>query len=284
MQFYMPGLIIMVVLIVVPVSKAVLMAFSDWNLLAPAPSHPFVGLKNFREIVSMTHFWKIIWVTIVYTLLSVAGKMFVGLGLALLLNRDFIGRSVARGLIIIPWAMPNVVSCTVFLVSLDPAYGLINKFLRNINLIEANFSFFSRPESALITVIIIAIWKYSPFVTIMILAELQNISKDLYDSASIDGAGMLRKFTNITWPLIQPVWRIVLILQIIWTMREFELVYLLTNGGPDNGTAIMGIDTYRNAFKFFKVGAASAESMFLLVFALVFAYFYIRSVRKNESN
>jgi multiple sugar transport system permease protein len=184
---------------------------------------------------------------------------------------------------IIPWAMPTVVACTVFLVSLDPSYGFFNWFLTKIGAIEKGFSFFSQPNSALLCIIVIGIWKYFPFATLMLLAELQSIPPELYDSAAIDGAGAFRKFAHITWPLLQPVWRVILILQTLWAIKEFELVFLITGGGPDNGTAIIGVDVYRNAFRFYKVGSASAEGIFLLIFSIIFAYFYFRSMREKRA-
>ena len=281
-QFYLPAMLVITVFILFPVYQAVTMAFSEWFLLSASPEHPFIGFANFQEIFSLTHFWKMVFVTFAYTFFGVGGKMLIGLGTALMLNRDFIGRGFVRGIMIIPWAMPTVVACTVFLLSLDPAYGILNATLQRIGLIPGGFQFFSKPEVALVTVVVIGVWKYFPFVTLMLLAALQGISDDYYDAASIDGANAIQKFRHITWPLLQPVWRIVLILQIIWTIREFELVFLITGGGPDNGTAIIGVDIYLNAFRFSKLGAASAEGMFLLLFSFVFASLYFLSLSRQN--
>ncbi len=273
-QFYFPALLIIAVLFIIPMVQLVRMAFSDWYLLSSKPGHPFVGLKNFKDVVSLVHIRKMVVATLTYTLLGVAGKMSVGLGIALLLNREFRGRILVRGLMVVPWAMPTVVACTIFLFSLDPTYGVINWLLVQLHIIKPDFSFFSIPGFALLTLIVISIWKFFPFVCLMLLAELQTISPTYYDAASIDGAGRLSKFRYITWPLLQPVWRVVLILQILWTVKEFELVFLITSGGPDNSTAVIGVDVYLNAFRFYRMGLASAEGIFLLLFSLGFAYYY----------
>jgi len=282
-QFYLPALAVMLALMMVPIVRSIAMAFTDWLLTSPSPNHPWVGLDNFLDLANVANFGRIVVVTLVYTAGCVVGRMGVGLGTALLLNREFKGRGIVRGVMIIPWAMPTVVTATVFLVSLDPSYGFMNRFLVDLHLIPEEFSFFSKPAIALGTLIVISIWKYFPFATLMILAELQSIPKELHDAASIDGAGVFRKFGHITWPLIQPVWRVVLILQLLWTVKEFELIYLVTAGGPAGSTSVMGVDIYRQAFRFYKIGTASAEGIILLIFAIVFAFFYFRSLREREA-
>lgn len=279
--FAAPVALIIFLLILVPIGKSVVMSFTDWYLLPPDPAHPFVGLKNFRDIVELESFRPMVVVTIVYTVASVVGKMLAGLGTALLLNRDFYGRGLVRAIMIIPWAIPTVVVAIVFRIALNPVYGMINVALLKLGLIESGINFLAIPNLAVVSVIVVGIWKYFPFITLMLLAALQSIPKDLYDVASIDGAGTWNKFRHITWPLIAPVWSIVLVLQLVWTLREFELVYLITRGGPANATSIIGVDIYQNAFNFFRLGTAAAEGMFLVVISLVFALVYFRFLERQ---
>jgi multiple sugar transport system permease protein len=282
MQFYLPSMLVIIVFILYPIVKSMIMSVTDWYLLSGRATHPFVGFLNFANVLGNTGFWKIVNATLIYTIVGVAGKMYVGLGTAVLLNKKFVGRSVVRGLMIIPWAMPTVVVCTVFMVSLDPAYGIFNWALVKLGIVAAPVSFFSRPWLALAVVTFIGIWKYFPFTTLMLLAAMQGISKEYYNAASIDGAGAWKQFRYITWPLLLPVWMIVLILQILWTVKEFELVYLITSGGPDNWTSIIGVDVYLNAFRFYKVGEASAEGMFLLAFSIIMSVVYFLLSRRTE--
>ena len=132
--FILPGTIIIILLIIYPIIQSVVMSFTDWYLLSYKPGHPFVGLANYQEVFSMSQFQKVLIVTVLYTILGVIGKMYAGLGVALLLNRKFAGRGIARAIMVIPWAMPTLVVCIVFRVALDPAFGLINSILLDLNL------------------------------------------------------------------------------------------------------------------------------------------------------
>lgn len=281
-QFVGPVLVVIIVMILVPIIQAIRMSVTDWYLISPDPARPFVGGDNFAAVFSMRRFPQVIGATLFYTAVGVIGKMFIGLGTALLLSRRFVGRAIVRGIMMIPWAIPNVVVATVFLIGLHPAYGILNTALVRLGFIPRGFDFFAQPTLALVAVTLIAIWKYFPFVTLMLLASIQGISQDYYDSAAIDGASTWKQIRHITWPLIQPVWGIVLVLQILWTVKEFELVYLITRGGPDYATSIIGIDVYLNAFRFFRMGWASAQGMLLLGFSLIFAVIYFRTLRSQE--
>ncbi len=281
LQFVIPALVVIGIFILFPITKAIMMAFQEWVLTSPSPDHPFIGLDNFREVFSLTHFFTMMGNTLIYTVGSVAGKMVVGLGVALLLNRKFKGRGIVRGLMLIPWAMPMVVVTNVFRIALDPNYGLFNTMLSSLPFVDGPIHFFSNGSVALTTLVGIGIWKNFPFISLMLLAALQSVPQDYYDAASIDGAGNLAQFRRITWPLIKPIWNTLMVLQILWTVKEFELIYLITQGGPNNGTNIIGIDIYLNAFRFYKIGAANAEGVLLLLFCLIFAVIYFRSMHKK---
>jgi multiple sugar transport system permease protein len=281
--FVAPVALVIGVMILYPIAKAVVMSVTNWNMAAGASSHAFVGLKNFQSVLALSEFGTMSVITVVYTVVTVIGKMFVGLGVALLLNKAFRGRGFMRGIVVIPWAIPGVVVATVFLIALDPAFGIINTTLVQLGVTDKGIPFLSVPSLAQMSVMVVAVWRYFPFVTLMLLAGLQNIPPELYEVASIDGAGAWRRFVHITWPLLRPVWSIVLILQIVWTIREFDLVYLITRGGPGNSTSVIGVDIYLNAFKFLRLGTAAAESMILTLISLVFALFYLRAVRIAEA-
>lgn len=280
-QFILPSIVIMSVFILFPIFKSIVMAFQEWRLTSASTSHPFEGLDNIREVITLQHFPTMMKNTLIYTFFSVIGKMVIGLGVAVLLNREFVGRSFVRGLMLIPWAMPVVVVTNVFRIALDPDYGLLNVLLSSLPFVYGPIEFFSNKILALGTVITIGIWKNFPFVALMLLAILQSVPQDYYDAASIDGANFISQFRHITWPLIKPIWNTLMILQILWTIKEFELIFLITQGGPSNGTNIIGIDIYLNAFRFYKVGVANAEGLLLLVFCLIFATVYFRNLNKE---
>lgn len=282
LQFILPALLILCIFVFYPILKTIVMSFQEWNLISPSDEHEFVGLANYKAVFGITHFFQMVTTTLVYTVFSVAGKMLLGLGVALLFNRPFKGRALARGFMLIPWAMPTVVACNVFLIALDPNYGILTELFKML-LHLAKLDVFSNTTSSLVAVIIIGIWKNFPFISLMLLAALSGIPKDYYDAASIDGANALIKFKCVTWPQIKPIWNTLLVLQILWTVKEFELIYLITRGGPNNATNVMGIDIYLNAFRYYKIGMASAEGVMLLLICVVFAIVYFRGVNKEEA-
>lgn len=184
---------------------------------------------------------------------------------------------------LIPWAMPSVVVCNIFLIALDPNYGILSALISKLPFVHEQFQVFNGKGSAFAAVTLIGIWKNFPFIALMLLAALGGIPHDYYDAAAIDGAGIFKRFRYITWPQIKPIWNTLLILQILWTIKEFELVYLITKGGPDNATGVIGIDIYLNAFRFYKVGMACAEGVLLLVFCLIFSLIYFRNQSKEDA-
>ncbi|HUX52384.1 MAG TPA: sugar ABC transporter permease [Spirochaetia bacterium] len=280
--FVAPVVLVIGVMIIYPIIRSFIMSVTNWNMASGAASHAFVGLKNFKSVFELSEFGQMSKVTLLYTVIGVLGKMYVGLAVALLLNRAFRGRSIVRALVVVPWAIPSVVVATVFLISLDPTFGIINGTLVHSGIIAKGIPFLSVPALAMTSIIGVAVWRYFPFVTLMLLAGLQGIPKELYEVAAIDGANAWRRFLHVTWPLLKPVWSIVLILQIVWTIREFDLVYLITKGGPGSSTAVIGVDIYLNAFRYLRLGTAAAESVFLTLISMIFALFYMRAVRKSE--
>ena len=281
LEFMVPALIILTVFVFYPILKSIVMSFQNWHLTSSSKEHEWVGLKNYKDVFEISHFWQMIGTTLLYTFFSVAGKMFVGLGVALLFNKQFKGRSIVRGIMLIPWAMPTVVVCNTILIATDPDYGILTALFRWLFQLT-NLQIFSSTTSSLVAVIIVNIWKNFLFVSLMLLSALSTIPKDYYDAASIDGAGAFAQYRNVTWPQLKGIWNTLLILEILWTIKEFELVYLITKGGPNNATNIIGIDIYLNAFKYYKVGMASAEGVLLLLVCLVFSIIYFRKVNEEE--
>ena len=282
-QFVLPALIVLSVFVFIPILQTIAMSFQQWSLDASAKNHPFIGLKNYFDIVGLSQFKTMGAATAGYTVLCVFGKMIIGLLVALLLNKDFRGRPIVRGLMLIPWAMPSVVVCNIFLIALDPNYGILSAVISKLPFVHEQFQVFNGKGSAFAAVTLIGIWKNFPFIALMLLAALGGIPHDYYDAAAIDGAGIFKRFRYITWPQIKPIWNTLLILQILWTIKEFELVYLITKGGPDNATGVIGIDIYLNAFRFYKVGMACAEGVLLLVFCLIFSLIYFHNQSKEDA-
>lgn len=283
LEFMFPSVLILSIFVFYPIGKSFVMSFQNWLLTSASKEHEFIKLKNYIAVFQISNFWATLVTTLTYTFFSIAGKMLAGLGVALLFNKKFRFRSFARGIMLIPWAMPTVVVCNTILISLDPDYGILTALLKNLFHLTS-LQVFSGTTSSLIALILVNIWKNFPFVSLMLLSALSTIPKDYYDAASIDGAGVVVQFRNVTWPQLVPIWNTLLILEILWTIKEFELVYLITKGGPNNATNIIGIDIYLNAFKYYKIGMASAEGVLLLFVCLFFSSIYFKSFSKEEDN
>jgi multiple sugar transport system permease protein len=221
-------------------------------------------------------FWQSVRVTVIYTVGVVFGSYIVGLLCALLLNRPFRGRALARTLIIIPWAIPNVVTVLIWNWMLDANYGVVNYLLQTFHLIEENLRWRAMPDLAQISVTGVTVWTTYPVALVMLLAGLQAIPRDLYEAASVDGATAWQRFWHITWPGLAPVNIVlILLLSLMAFTRVVTIIYLMTAGGPAGATETLPIQTYLQAFKFFRMGYASAVGTVVLVIAVLFSIVYL---------
>ncbi|GIP32244.1 carbohydrate ABC transporter permease [Paenibacillus sp. J2TS4] len=281
--FIAPLVITVCCILLYPIFKAALMSFQYWYIAKPIGGHPFVGLQNYVGVVKSDYFFTSLGITGIYLAVTVIARFLLGLGTALLLNKKFAGRSLARALIIIPWAMSEVVTCLIFVLMYDYQYGIINHILMSLHLIDTPLSFLGEGNLALNAAMLVNIWKGFPFVALMLLAGLQSIPDDLYEAATMDGASIWRKFLHVTMPMLRPVSMIVFLLLVVWTLRDFALVYVLTGGGPNRATEIFSIFVYRSGFDYYKFGEAAAGGMILLVFSLIFTFIYLKASKAGES-
>ncbi len=277
-----PVSFILFVFILYPIIKSVYMSLTNWDFSKIADGHHWVGLKNFIAVFRLPQFFPSLWITVLYSFFVVVGRMLIGLFLALLMNESFREKGIFRAAVIIPWAIPGIVTCISFVLILNPLIGIANATLINLGLISKPILFLENPAWAFFSIAYVAIWVGTPFVAITLLAGLQSISVEMEQMAMIDGCSWSRRLVSITLPLLMPVWFVVLLLQVIWTLREFGLIYLMTKGGPGFSTSVLSIDMYYNAFKYYKMGISSAEGIILLSISLLFAIVYTR-VLKRES-
>lgn len=260
------------------------MSFQYWYLVKPKPNgNYFVGIENYKNIISSHYFKNSVGITLIYIAVTVAFRFIIGLFAALLLNTRFLGRGLARALLIIPWAVPEVVATLVWILMYDQKYGIINYLLTNFHFIGSNIGFLIDPKVALPAAMAVNIWKGFPFVAIMLLAGLQSIPQELYEASTVDGANSLQKTIKITLPMLKPVSVIVFLLLVIWTIKDFAIAYLLAKGGPSRATEILTIFIYQTGFKNFDFGEAAAGGMIMLLFSLLFTYFYLKMTKEGES-
>lgn len=277
-----PASILIALVSLYPLINGIILGFQNYNLLRPK-KRAFVGFDNFIEILTKdTEFYSTLAFSFLYTLFVVIVAYILGLCFAMLLNRDIKGRGVFRMLILIPWVVPSVVATTNWLWLLNDQLGFVNKTLQALHLIDSPILFLADADLAKITVVLTGAWKSFPFMMIVLLAGLQGISNDLYESASIDGAGFFKKFWYITMPSLKSVTMISTILMFLWTFNNFENIYLLTRGGPMNATYTLPILSYYTAFIRSNIGYASAIATIMLVILLIVAMLYMKILSNRE--
>ena len=281
--FLGPLLLIILVFLIVPIVKAAIMSFQYYYIAKPSSAgNYFVGLKNYHAVLGDDYFFNSVKVTLIYIVVTVLGRYVLGFITALLLNTKFLGRGLARALIIIPWAVPEVVACLVWILMYDQDYGIINFLLNNAGILSKNIAYLQDVSVALPAAMVVNIWKGFPFVAIMLLAGMQSVSSDLYEASDIDGATTFQKIRYITVPSIKSVSTIVFLLLIIWTIKDYAIAYVLTKGGPSWATELLTIYVKQTGFKYFDFGKAAAAGMLMLLVSLVFTFFYFKVVNRGE--
>src|SRR5689334_23017125 len=273
LPFVLPIVVIMAGLIFWPFINAILLSFTVRNIVTR--SDQYVGLANYARLWNDADFRGAVGNTILFTVASVACKFVIGMTIALLLNSRIPFRNVLSGLMLLPWIVPEVVTAMAWRSIYDPIFGGLNPILLNLGLIDHPRGWLSEPQLALPSVIAVNIWKGIPFYTILLLAGLKAIDKELYEAAEVDGAGAIKRFRNITLPGLKYVILVTVLLSTISTFNTFGLVYLMTGGGPGGATRLYSILAYEKAIVGlrFGPGAATAFSMapVLAIFILLLA-------------
>lgn len=265
------------VFILFPIIQQFLTSFS--NNVVGVDQVRWVGLRNYERLFQDDDFWTAVRVTFVYMVFVVIGSVLLGLAAALLLNRAFRGRTLARSAIAIPWAFPEISAVLVFLWMCNPTFGVMNVFARMIPGIDENLKWLSDPNLAMPLVIGLSIWKAFPFTFLVILAALQAVPQDLYEAAEVDGAGRLDKFRFITLPEISPTLLLMAVLISIFAFKQFTLIWLTTGGGPFGGiTETLVLRIYQTAFRFFDLayGATLGVASFVIVLCLTLLFVYVQ--------
>jgi multiple sugar transport system permease protein len=277
-----PMAIAVTLVIVAPIVRNLWISFFDWYLARPG-SHPFLGLENYRNLFADSVFRKSAEVTVIYIVVTVALRYVLGLGIALLLDVPFRGRGLARSIVIIPWTVPVVVACLVWIQMFDYQYGIINYWLMSLNLVQEPVKWLASTRLALPSAMVVNIWKGTPWAAIMLLAGLQSIPVTLYEVAKIDGADRWRQFWYVTLPMLKPVSLAVFLLLVIWTIQDFAIVYVLNKGGPANATEVLTIYIYHKAFEGMRMGVAAAGGVVLLIFSMLFTVLYLKIMGDEEN-
>lgn len=282
--FLAPALLFLAIFLLYPVATMLIFSFSEVNIGSLLSGvTPFVGLKNYQTVLSDPLFLSTLKISLLFTAGSLVFQFSLGFLLALLFNERFPGASVMRGLVMVAWMLPIVVSGTIFRWMLQADAGVINHLLRSIGLIDDPIQWLSNPSVALWSVIIANIWVGIPFNMSLLLAGLQGISGSLYEAARVDGANALNRFRYVTLPLMRSTSLTVLVLGFIYTLNVFDLIFIMTSGGPANATEPMSMYAYRVAFSQFDLGQGSAVATLMFLLLLAGSVLYLYLIRREEA-
>jgi multiple sugar transport system permease protein len=272
-----PSTLIIFGVMLSPIVFAFFMSLNRLSFKGADTIYEFVGFSNYTDIVTADPWFNhSILITLIFTVLAVTAEIVLGVAIALVLNKQFFGRGFVRGLMILPWAMPTVVNAVMWKWILNADYGAANALLMKLNLISENIYWLATPKLAFFSVLVANVWKETPYVVLLTIAGLSTIPDDLYEAGSIDGAGGWNAFFRITLPLIKPVVLILTITKTIWAFQTFDLIAVMTSGGPENSTNLLSYYIHRVAFKMNRFGPAAAMSYSLSVLCFVLTYLYIK--------
>ena len=280
--FVAPVSALILVLMIIPI--AIVIGFSTFDNVIMTPESNFTGLQNYVTILNDGTFYIAARNSLFFTLGSVAAHLVIGLAFATMLNTRLLSpliKAIFRALFILPWLFTVAIIAVLWRMLLNPN-GIINYLLISSGVIDVGVEWLSSRDTALLAVTFINVWAGYPFFMVSLLAGLQGIPRDLYEAATVDGAGPWQQFWNVTLPQLRPIILSMVILDMIWTSQQFPLIWLTTGGGPINSTEMLPTYTYKLAFSTYEFGLASASAVIILLLSMVLAFFYVRHQKVRD--
>ena len=277
----LPALILTAVLIVYPLLDIVYLSFKEIKFFGDVNVKAGFTLKNYARVFGLKHFWNALRHTVYYTVMSITVSFIFGFALALLLNQKVRAKRLFEVLLLLAWPIPGVVVSLLFSWMFDANFGIINIILRSLGVISTNVSWFTNVTTAFNAVIITTAWKLYPFFTLMLYAGLQAIPLEYYESAKIDGAGVFARFYHITLPALRQIIAISMMQQILWVFRNYDLIAVLTGGGPSRGTETLPLLLYNEAFNYSRMGSAAAIGVAGLIVCVLIVLAFMPVVKKE---
>lgn len=274
----LPLLAVMIAVIGWPLIDTVRLSFTDAKLVGTEGA--FVGFDNYAKMLGGSNFLRAFITTTWFAVVSVTAEMVLGVLAALLLNQQFRGRTALRALMILPWALPTVVNATLWRLIYNPEYGALNAALTQIGLIDAYRSWLGEPGSALTALIVADCWKNFPLVALIALAALQAVPRDITAASLVDGAGPFNRFRYVIMPYLAGPLLVALVLRTIEAFKVFDLIWVMTRGGPANSTRTLSILVYQEAFSFQRAGSGASLALIVTLLVTVLAVAYAAMVRK----
>lgn len=281
--FVLPAFAYMLIFVGYPIVRNIVLSFQDVTVRTlTKPDKPFAGLANYIEIFQDPVFIRSLVNTLIFTVCCLVFQFIIGFLLALFFNQNFRTSKVVRGLLLIPWMIPITVTALIFKFIFGTDVGILNYALQGLGLIKENIDWLTSTNTAMFALICANVWIGIPFNMILISTGLTTIPAELYESAALDGAGKVQTFLRITLPLLRPTIESVLILGFIYTFKVYDLVYVMTSGGPVNSTHMLSTYSYKLSFELFKYSKGAAVANVLLVILLIVGVFYLRATKEEN--
>ncbi len=273
--FVAPAALVILLIVAYPLVRALWLSIHDVVLTRPG-EEPLVGLQNYTGELANPDFWAAVGRSLSFTVLSTALELLLGVGLALLMDQPLRLRWLLRSLVILPWALPTIVNALMWRWIDHAEYGALNALLYQSGLIDGYQQWLSNPDTAMGMVILADVWKMTPLVAILVLAALQGISREQIEAARVDGAGIVATFRYVVLPLLTPTLLIILVLRTMEAFKVFDIIWIMTNGGPANATQSIAIYAYQTAYRSYDFGRGAALGYLIALAIMVLAAIYLR--------
>jgi multiple sugar transport system permease protein len=278
-----PVLAVMTVVTLYPLLRTVWLSFTDAGLPVGEAVPQWVALENYAYVLTDPDFRDALIRTLHFTLGSVGAELVLGVLVGLLLNQNFRGRMLVRSLVILPWALPTIVNAMLWRLMYNPEYGSLNALLLQFHLIDQYRSWLGDPDIAMDMVIIADVWKNYAIVALVVLAALQTIPSDLYEAMRIDGAGAWSRFWNLTVPGILGPLTVVMVLRLIDSFRVFDIIFVMTRGGPADATKTLSFFVYQESFAFLRAGSGASYAVIVAIMSAILIAAYIFLLKRQET-
>jgi multiple sugar transport system permease protein len=274
----LPTTVMMLVIFGIPLMFSLYLSFEGWAPEQALFAGTFTGTANYQDLLTDPQFLKSLSVTFIYTASTVATELACGLGIALLLNIDLPWIGLFRTALVVPMMITPIVAALSWKLLLDPDHGVVNYW------IGSHIVWLGRPDTALISVMVVNLWQNAPYVAVLLLAGLRSLPSEPVEAASIDGASRLQVFWHITLPLLRPYILVALLLRTIFEFRAFDNIYVMTSGGPANATMTLSMFTYLASFVRFDLSLGAAASWLMMLMCMLLCLFFIAVIRRREAN
>lgn len=280
--FIAPSLLVILVLIGWPVLYSLFLSVHKVVIAGGKMMYEYIALQNYLMLFKDVRFRQALGQTVIYSTVRVAAVMGISMVLALILNQAIFGVGLFKRLFLIPWALSSVVNALMWGWIYHGNFGLLNAILLKLGVIDRYHVWLADPKEAMVVIIFASVWKAVPFAALMTLAALKTVPKELMDAAKVDGAGAWARFRNVILPWIKPVTLVLLVIETMWALKTFDIIWVLTKGGPMDKTMVLNIFAYQQAFQFFRFGYGSAAAYLITGLILGLTILYFLSLRGFE--